>query len=1251
MCATQPPINDLAALDAAISGFNRTDLLSAVAGLQLLPENAERIVRLEALAYRIACGQSNQSRKVPPHSLRELCNSPALGTITHAEDPFDSVFCEEMSFHGGSYRVLPGINEHATFILKRILESLFFHRDNFPDREYVKAATQLIHGTLALSEQICAASGITRNPEVAARFQEDIVVPNGTVLARLKGAVRFSREAFCLFLRNLGLPVDCLRPLTATTQDMQPEADFQISGLLSRKPIVAMETDVVVASPTELVASLRNALIALAQDRAVTDELAERFGSATWQAVREHLSYVNCDSSPLRAPDWHDRPRVVHDGFLSLDTDKIVYCVAVTDSLSGYDRQNPFGHWETPGLNDAISARLDVVAKHIYAEQPHVNEILLILLTQSVGRFVAIGVGGPDLMTLALPAADLCTLCLLEGGKDLVFWKFALVRSATREQAFIAPTGMIDEYQFYRKNRYTFYASDDYRPNAIWFVPGGAGVLRREVFRQRDWHGVHSYEANRLVEVTCLMSPDVPVYSPSERPGSELALLVEGLPMPVWVTGSEKPVSREQRRVYAEFVDAIAYWLWQFAPAISPVLHDIHRRLQALRIVVELNWDGDDPDEPSGARDAEQPIVVSETDPERGVIVVKFEKAIEDALATVDNAGERLFVNEIMLAIRRLTDLHVSRLLRDHVLANTIDTFAPLGLKKKIFFLNAGNVPQLDGRGLPRPRPVQEVDKNLLLDPIGDHFRHDHNFAVGPIDPARTPAVINEIVSFCFQQFTEIVTSLSPEGLLEWIVLRHESNVSSATRAKLLIATRIACFGQSPEFLKEISESLAEESEAAVAGRFLIEYVAACPPKGFRPMSLSVYDALLARAAIITTYGMLSDIVHFQIARVDVDMLGAGRLGFRPDQYRAAMQDYRMRFAAAQATQAANRFRRQWQQPAPANDEWRQEVETATLAEFGFPLSKLVELLSFAIEMGLRNPPIVRMRYEDAVTAFAAQDGWDRQQVETALEMFLYRPRDNFLKPGNGYRSEDVYLWRYGRRLSYLRRPFLLEELDGTWLVWGHRHMKEAHLYLLQTCFGGRMQATSDAMKELVSRHANREGEAFNDGVADRLANKPALVVHRRLNKIGTGKHSIQSPGDIDVLVIDEERGRIYVLECKNLAFARTPFELAAELRALTETTPQHRSMIEKHKRRVVWLKANLDALLAWAKLDPAKQWEVRSAVLVDEHAMSPKLQDVGEPVFSIDELREDLPDFGLEALCTVTFAPYPTDGANTNGD
>ena len=420
--------------------------------------------------------------------------------------------------------------------------------------------------------------------------------------------------------------------------------------------------------------------------------------------------------------------------------------------------------------------------------------------------------------------------------------------------------------------------------------------------------------------------------------------------------------------------------------------------------------------------------------------------------------------------------------------------------------MDAGNAPQFDGRGLPHARVVQEVDKNLLLDPIGDHFRHDQHFVVGPIEPEGVPKVINEIVAFSYREFTAMVGSLAPEGLLHELVLRHEANVSRAYKAKVLTATRLECFGQSQEFLKEFSDELSQQSEAAVAGRFLIEYVTAQPPKGLRPMSMSMYDALLARAAIITSYGMLSDIVHFQIAQVDVGMLGSGRLGFRPDQYRAAMKDYRLRFAATQAHEAATRFRRQWQQATPVDDAWRTEVETATAAEFGFTLSKLVELLSFAIELGLYNPPIVRMKYEDVVANFAARNGWNQDQVEAVLAMFMYRPRASFLTPGAGYRSEDVYPWRYGRRLSYLRRPFLVEEQDGTWLIWGHRHVKEAHHYLLQTCFGGRMQATSDAMKALVSRYANQEGEAFNDEVADRLATKPTLSVHRRIKKIGKGQ-------------------------------------------------------------------------------------------------------------------------------------------------
>ncbi len=1241
---TEAPLSDIPALEAAIADFERTDLLSAIAGLQLLPANAERIVRLEAFAYLVASGKSKRSRKVAPHTLAQLCNCEVLQTIAHAEDPFDNVFCEEVLFHGGSYKVLPGITEHATFTLRRITEAIFLHRDAFPDASFVRTATHVIHGTLALSDRMCKLAGVRRNPDLSTNGDGSIVVPDGRRLAQLKASVRLSHGALRDFLSSRGLPTDCLALLTVAADDLPHEDQMQISGVLTRRPLLAGSTDVVIASPSELLPALRNALIGLAQDRGVEKELASRFGSATWQAVHEHLGYINCDALPLGIPAWHNVPAVVHDGYFSLDIDKLTYCLLVSDPLEDYDRSDPFGLWKTPNLPTVVSERLRQVLEDVYSQHPQINEVFALVLMQTVGRFATIGFGGPDVMGLAISADDLCTLCLLEGGKDLILWQFAKSKETIRRHAHITQTGVLDEYAVYRKNRYTYYASDDFRPNMILMVPGGAGTLRREVYRERDWHGVQSYEPNQLIEVTCLHSPDVPVYVPSERLGTRLALLVENLPLAVWVSGPDGHVPRNQRSTYKEYVDALAYWIWQFESAIRPALQHLSRTHRSLRVIVQLDWEGDlaETDEGAGDPKADENLVTSEVSADAGVIILHFSRTIEAVLCGPDNAGERLFVRELLLAIRSLAPLHLSRDLRDISLEQTVDRCAPLGLKKKIFYLDLRQMSQLDRRGLPHPRHVQEVDKNALLDPIGEHFREAQHFEVGPIDAARVPKVINDIVKFCYDEFTAIVASLSPNGLLEWLVARHESNVSSAANSRLTMATRIACFGQSPQFMQDASTGLTEASEAAVAGRFLIEYVSAQPPSGFRAMSLSVYDALLARAAIIAGYGMVSDIVHFDIAKIEVAMLGAGRLGFRPDQYRAAMDDFIKRFAASQVASAGRNFRRNWDRPNEVDEAWRGQVEQATRAEFGFPLSTLLELLTIAIEMGLQNPPIVRMKYEDAVAQFAQRAKWDEQTVRTSLEVFLSRPRKDFFPKGNGFTREDVYPWRYGRRLSYLRRPFVAEESVDTWLIWGHRHVRDAQRYLLQTCFGGRLQAVSDEMKTLVSRHANREGEAFNDEVANRLEQMPGMLVRRRVKKVGSAGQAIQPPGDIDVLVFNTLTRTIYVLECKNLAFARTPFELASELRALTESTPHHKSIIQKHQRRVQWVRENLAAILAWAALDGGEPWTVRSAVVVDEPVMSPKLRDLGEPVFGFPDLSGDASDLGLDAVCTVVFTPFP---------
>jgi len=80
--------NPLAEVIGAISAYDSTDVVAAAGALQLLPENAEHIVRLEALAHASA------SAKVSPHNAKIL---PAVLVERSGESAIKVVFTS--TFH------------------------------------------------------------------------------------------------------------------------------------------------------------------------------------------------------------------------------------------------------------------------------------------------------------------------------------------------------------------------------------------------------------------------------------------------------------------------------------------------------------------------------------------------------------------------------------------------------------------------------------------------------------------------------------------------------------------------------------------------------------------------------------------------------------------------------------------------------------------------------------------------------------------------------------------------------------------------------------------------------------------------------------------------------------------------------------------------------------------------------------------------------------------------------------------------
>lgn len=95
--------NSLSELLTAISSFESADLVATAGGLQLLPENAERIVRLEALAHASASIEIRGStNKISAPRLRALLNNVLYRNFGAAEDPPPDCVVEEIPFFGGS---------------------------------------------------------------------------------------------------------------------------------------------------------------------------------------------------------------------------------------------------------------------------------------------------------------------------------------------------------------------------------------------------------------------------------------------------------------------------------------------------------------------------------------------------------------------------------------------------------------------------------------------------------------------------------------------------------------------------------------------------------------------------------------------------------------------------------------------------------------------------------------------------------------------------------------------------------------------------------------------------------------------------------------------------------------------------------------------------------------------------------------------------------------------------------------------
>jgi hypothetical protein len=180
-----------------------------------MPENASRLFRLEALAHIASSLKRSGRVRITTTRLRTLFIEPPLsGAIKEVEDPFPNLFVEETPFFGGAYRIFPGPVAGTSFQFRRLTESIFHVKDQWPE-EFLRQMFQTIRGILAISELLAERFGLLRGTPGDSSEKGDITVPSWRKLHDMKRAVTFSLIDFQSLLRSAGVDFNQFQGLIA----------------------------------------------------------------------------------------------------------------------------------------------------------------------------------------------------------------------------------------------------------------------------------------------------------------------------------------------------------------------------------------------------------------------------------------------------------------------------------------------------------------------------------------------------------------------------------------------------------------------------------------------------------------------------------------------------------------------------------------------------------------------------------------------------------------------------------------------------------------------------------------------------------------------------------------------------------------------------------------------------------------------------------------------------------------------------
>lgn len=1183
-----------------LKNYDIYNFLERVSSLNLIPQNQNKCMIFDTI---IDCILSKDlsfftgTNIMGKAKFEKMVNECMKLSISYGIDPIEEPFIYREQFYGNKW-IFSGITRYIGYNLQIFLDIIFANKNSF-DEVFVFECRNMATLILEILDKTAEILGYNLS---SLKHHEtlNIVYPMST-------------EKSDMLINSITIDNNLIYELLRS----DAESVFSVFGNKDRdfisdgnnfefyyKPFLKINTQYsIILNHTILAPFLIHFFLKKAKEYNCFDELIQLYNDDCFKKCIINLSRLGHHKIKESEYGVNLINRLDYkELLLNVSNDGILFLRFFCDDGKDYNLENIFS--ETRIDTSEIEERLSYIADNITITL-NKNRIYQLTVSNSFGRALFVGFQKkPYTKNIALSPFELYCLSVNESHRPNFIPRY--IDSKLKLSPSFLPYPMdINYIAIYSDNNYSFYIDDDVdvRESNLFVEFGDSIDYLNKALTKLDKQLVSFPNSNYLKEVV-LTDLKRNIYCSTSH--KQFELLIKFKNINIWIT-TEEPTSIEMLNVIKTLLDVVSYWLSE----VKDIIEQNVFNCSTIEIRNILNGNiADYYAVQDNVTSNNEEIIVKH---ENNVIILHWCPKDYLKFSEKTNLFEKELLFKVLNELFSYSTSNIVSTQLDYVFCNP--------LKKKVYALDYTNTPYLKPTNSELQLIPVECEDSLLYE-LGDYFTKVKQIQKGTNIPSEEKnKICNDAVGYLFKKLCDFSQNYKAEQLIYKLCNDLETTMFSMMVERGRYAYQLNCY---PEKTNDLQEQFNQINKASLSQKFLLEYISAQPPKGDINLGEMDYEKMLSICSAIIDWANTSDYYRYKIIDSDMSILNSGRTGIDKTDID--------KLATINGMAAIKRIN---DHSNPYIDTYHadilalqppQELNIAYLEEFGFTFTDFINFIYAMLEIGDEIESNVKtITHDELPDKIKKYVKLDVKVIWQIIDSSSLSQRNDYLTPPSGFSKNDIWPWKFNRRLSVTRRPIV--NYDNKF-IWGNRQLYHCMLFTVDLINDAKLPVFNEKgkLKSLLGRIANSGGNHFNDAVADKLKKIDGLIIDSKVKKINGIKitdDKNQDIGDIDVLIIYPKKKKIIVAEVKDFSFTKSPYEMHQEYLRVFCDQKGELCYISKHKRRVAWIKNHIDDIIKHYNLSHEK-WKIDDVLILNEQIISNEYYHINQKTILYADISKE---------------------------